>query len=1055
MPDSKTPVAAKSPASAAPTQSLVSIARSRGRLAAAAAPAPAPAGIAGVRRTPAVQRGLFAAAGAPAQNLHDDQGADKRKASPAKDPRAVEVRGRVTKVLFGDKIGSKAMLLVQPEKGEAFKLQGVMTSELKPGALVTASAVLEKHPKFGDQYEAELVLEELPSDRFGVVAFLEQRLKIAKAVAHKMFDVHGAAIFDIIDKQPKRLLDFPSMTEARLPAIAEAWLTENAFRRLWEFLSAHGVTGAAAGRIFEMHGTASLKVAKEKPYELASVAGVGFEIADRIAGETGARGDGEFRIASAIDFVLSRSAKQGHTARPRGAVANEVLRAINLEPSERLTIEKVLDSMIADTDLVQRFVGEYALVSQVNMAEAERSLAHQVKRLADGCKLDDKLVEAARAVVEGPVEPGKTRDAEQDKAVMNAFKSSVSVLSGRPGGGKTTVTKTIAKIAKDAGLTVVMCAPSAMAAQRTKDATGFESRTVHSLLKPSREVPGTFVYNENNQLEGDFFIVDESSMMDVELTDAFLRALPTGARVLFVGDTDQLPSVQAGYVLGDFINSGVIPFAKLNTPHRTALDSDIVVNAHAVINAQPDKIDLAGKKDFKFIEAVGDMEIRDAVVAKYMELYRQFGQEGTHVLIPQYPGACGVRSINDQVRALVNPPSDGKAELVYKDMLFRAGDRVMRTKNNYDLGIVNGEIGVVESIDVEKKVVVVNTGARKVRHEGKELAALEHAYAKTFHKSQGSEYPGVVVVVAPSHSNMLNREMLYTAWTRGKKETAVVGCPSTLRASALRSGTRRTTVLSQELRVVFGVMEEPKEALKVSVGASATPRLSSLPPGSTVMAGRRRTPATVSVGLPAAVAPAGAASASAAPTMRASAPAPASRAAAPHAVQQQSTARGASPAPVAPVAAAVLESDNRSRPLSSTAVSVAARQAAPASAAPAAGGVAKLRTGMVRRPAAGQAIAPGVQTGIAPASAVAPAPVAASEPIADATPARTPTATPAPAPAAPATRAATAAASALPPIHAYAPLRQLAPSLSASAEAANALASASERQPATRRSARP
>ncbi len=693
------------------------------------------------------------------------------------------------------------MLLVQGDSGAPFKLKGALTFDAEVGKRISALAVPEEHPKYGTQYKSDCVLEELPVDRFGVVMYLSKALKgVSKATAGKFFDAFGESVYDVIEREPRRLLGIGGVNEESLRSIVDSWAEDSVVRNILPLLARHGVSGAVAARIFSKFGANSLRVAKNTPYELTTVEGVGFLVADKIAAENGMSADSEARIAGALEYVLEYAAQQGNTSKPVGSMVSEVQRLTGLESEEKVElIESVIASRVEQGKLVARTLNGKLCLTPADLVKAERAIAKRIFDLVEAGGADKALAARARE------KAAALKDAAQADAVANVFECPVSVITGRPGCGKTTVIKVIAEVAEAAGLRVVMAAPTGKAARRMTEATGGQADTVHSVLRPEQGGSlDSFQHDASNPLEGDLFVLDESSMMDTPVTRAYLDAIPAGARVVLVGDSDQLPSVGAGNVLRDLIASGKVPVARLQKIHRTALDSDIVVNAHRVINGDVAALDLKGTKDFKFVQAVDDKAVHDAVLKTYLRMVAKYGVDGVQVLAARRGTAVGVEAMNALLRPVVNPSSPEKPELEHRGKLFRLGDRVMRTSNNKKLGVSNGEVGIITMLDPDAKRIRVNFGDREVMHEGRELLALDLAYATTMHKSQGSEYDGVITLTPGAHQFMLNRNLVYTAMTRGKKESDIIGDSAVLRAAVRKAGALRCTGLAEEMVAAFG-----------------------------------------------------------------------------------------------------------------------------------------------------------------------------------------------------------------------------------------------------------
>lgn len=730
--------------------------------------------------------------------------AAERRPLPGTGPGAgrEEVRGRILRVLFSSAETGKVMLLLQRAEGGTVKLQGVPAMVVEVGRQVVAWASVETHPRYGEQFSAEIIDDEIPLDRRGAIAYMSRTLEgVGEALAGRIYDAFGQSTYEVISHQPNRLREVSGIGEAKLQAIVDSWTERSVIRTLWSHLAKHeGIGGSVPAKIYARFGDRAMEVVRTRPYEIARIDGIGFKTADTIALDSGMPRDSVARIAGAISHILEHDSQQGHTSKPVAAMVTEVGRITELtQPHDAERIGEVVESLVSRGELELRELGGHPCLTPKVAAHQERAIARRLRELADAGGADKALAELARERAQS------LGDAEQVQAVANAFMSPVSVITGRPGCGKTTVTKVLAGVAADAGMRIVMCAPTGKAARRTTEATGFKSGTVHSLIgfRPGESGGMELEHHRNNPLDGDLFVVDESSMLDTFIANAFFEAVPDGARVVLVGDADQLPSVGPGNVLHDIIASGAVAVSQLKTIHRTAMDSDIIVNAHHIIAGKASSVNLRGAKDFQFRAATEDADIVACAVSQYVELVQKHGVENVQVLAARRGTATGVHALNEALRAVVNPPSPDRPFIERGAQVLRLGDRVIRTSNNRRLGVSNGEVGIIRRLDSESKTVVVNFGDRDVVHDRKELGALELAYAITAHKSQGSEYAGLVLVVPRSHKFMLTRNLLYTAVTRGKKDVRLVGAADAVTSAALKPGARRCTGLASEIRAAL------------------------------------------------------------------------------------------------------------------------------------------------------------------------------------------------------------------------------------------------------------
>lgn len=799
--------------------SAVALARARalGQIGAEVSPAAPSAGVGAPVRSPYAKAGSAAAGGQTfAPQMKALFGAPKA-AAPLVNKFAEHITGRILRVFFEDSQKGKAAMLIQGDDNERYRLEGAMTFQAEIGKRVSAQAVPED-TKWGVQYVAEVIHEEIPVDRKGATDYMVRVLDgVDKRIAGKLYETFGQSVFEVLQHDPRKFIGVGNIDEARLRTLRDSWVEDTAVRSIWTMLGRHGVSGAVSARIYSMFGAKALQIAKQQPYELTRVEGMGFLAADSIAQEAGqVTPESRARVAGALEFALESASENGHTALGLGALVEEVRKVTGLDAkSHAELIESVISERIEEGKLSTRVLNGRVCAQARSFANAERIIAEGLKSICDASEVKDSLVDAARDAA------GPLGDEAQMAAVENVFKSGVSVITGRPGCGKTTILKTAAAVAKAGGLEVVMCAPTGKAGRRMTEATGFESGTMHSLLKPVQGSLSEFTHSAANPLEGDIFFVDEASMTDTLIAAKFVAAIPKGARLVIVGDKDQLESVQAGKVLQDIIDSGKVPVSRLMTPHRTALDSDIVVNAHRIINGDNQGIDLEGKKDFRIDVCAGNPAIMDAVLTKYRAMVRRFGVDKVQVLAAQHGTEVGVEELNKMLRNAVNPASPEKPEFSARDRLFRLGDRIMRTSNSKTLNVFNGEVGNITQVDIESKRVLVNFGDREIWHEKKELFALSPAFAMTVHKSQGSEYEGVITVVPNAHRNSTTRQLLYTSVTRGKKQSDIVCEIGALHGAVSRAASRRVTGLAVSIREAFG--DAPEVAAQARADQPAQP----------------------------------------------------------------------------------------------------------------------------------------------------------------------------------------------------------------------------------------
>lgn len=564
-----------------------------------------------------------------------------------------------------------------------------------------------------------------------------------------------------------------------------AWEECQTLRPAAGYLDALGMGADAIGRVVSVYGTGTIDRVTKSPYDLLGVPGIGFRTVDALAKRLGIAEDAQLRLAHSIDHLIERARERGDTIVSPGGL---VVSAGRLAGLSNAVMAKALHFSVQKGTLTSTPDG----IGNAQLVSHEREIAERLKA----------RVQPARALALGP-QSGQLFD-EQRAAVQALVRAQTGILTGGPGVGKTTVTRALMEALSAEGEEILLAAPTGQAARRMADATGAQTFTVHQLLK-SQGTAG-FLHNENNPLKGSALIVDEASMLDVSLTAALLRAMPPHMRLYLVGDRDQLPSVDAGNVLGDLIDSGVIPVAKLTQVRRQAHDSDIVQVAHSFLRGEMP--DLAGaNSDFLFLPSQGDGEIANRLQQTVTELLPSLGfaPNDIQVLTPQRTTLVGVQLLNRQLQARLNPPGPQALHL-FGDH-FGPGDRVMQVANDHERGLSNGQTGVIAHIDTRSRAAWVRFDDQLLAISAQQMAQVRLAYAATVHKSQGSEYGAVVVPISSSHAGMLTRRLLYTALTRGKKQVVFIGEPEALQKGlANTADAQRKTQLAGLLR---GMLREP------------------------------------------------------------------------------------------------------------------------------------------------------------------------------------------------------------------------------------------------------
>ncbi len=680
------------------------------------------------------------------------------------------------------------------------------------------------HPKYGKQFQVDSYTTVLPATIQGIRRYLGSGLikGIGPLIAERMVTHFGTEILSIIEQEPGRLIEVHGLGPKRTKKIADAWEEQKAIKEVMVFLSSVGVSTSLAVRIYKKYADGSISVVSTEPYRLASeVWGIGFKTADTIAQAVGIPHDSPQRIKAGLQHTLSQAADNGHCYLPEPDVIREAAKILEVD---RVLIDPCLAELVADEGVVRESVpdshdppgGNVAAVYLVAFHRAERSLAGGLLKLLNSSQ--ERLPAFAHADWQKVLgwlrtQTGQDLAAGQQEAVKLALTSKVAVLTGGPGCGKSFTIHSVVKLATAKQATVVLVAPTGRAAKRLAELTGQEASTVHRLLE--LQPGGDTKYDRGNPLNADLVVIDESSMMDLILANKLIKAIPEGAHLLLVGDVDQLPSVGAGEVLRDLLAADTIPRVRLTQIFRQAQQSGIVVNAHRINHGQPPH--LTGFADFYWFacDPSEDSGVHPAqetaklvvdVVAR--RIPAKFGLDpirDIQVLTPMHRGPAGAGNLNTLMQAALTPQRDQTPEKRYGGRVFRVGDKVTQLRNNYhkgQAGIFNGTIGVVTGLSLEEQTLTVLTDEDEpVDYDFAELDELAHAYAVTIHRSQGSEYPAVVIPLTTSSWMMLQRNLLYTGVTRAKQLIILAGSRRALAQAVRTPGAgSRHTALSHRLR---------------------------------------------------------------------------------------------------------------------------------------------------------------------------------------------------------------------------------------------------------------
>ena len=673
------------------------------------------------------------------------------------------------------------------------------------GASVELEGNFTQHPVYGKQFQAVRLTEKMPEDALAMERYLGSgAIKgIGAALAGRIVRHFGDDTFQIVENEPERLSEVKGISEKKAREIAMQIAEKSDMRKAMMFLQKYGISLNLGAKIYQKYGDSVYSVLQENPYRLADdISGVGFKIADEIAYRIGIHTDSDYRIKSGMVYTLLQATGEGHVYLPKDELFQRAAELLGVDSSY---MEKHLVDLAMDRKIVQKEQGDQILIYPAQYYYLELNTARMLRELDIFCPEDEKIVE--RRIVQIEKETGTVLDEMQKKAVQEAAGHGLLILTGGPGTGKTTTINAIIRYFEGEGAEIRLAAPTGRAAKRMTEATGYEAQTIHRLLELSgmpeddREgQPIHFERNAENPLETDVIIIDEMSMVDIHLIHSLLMAVTAGTRLILVGDENQLPSVGPGNVLRDIIRSGQFPVVELKKIFRQASESDIVVNAHKINKGE--QVEINNKsRDFFFLKRYDADIIIRVVIALIQEKLPKYVEPKPfeiQVLTPMRKGLLGVERLNQILQRYLNPPDASKKEKEIGQGLFREGDKVMQVRNNYQLeweirgrygipiekgvGVFNGDTGIIKTINEFAETAEVEfEDGRWAEYSFKQLDELELAYAVTIHKSQGSEYPAVIIPLLSGPRMLMNRNLLYTAVTRARKCVTVVGSEETFR----------------------------------------------------------------------------------------------------------------------------------------------------------------------------------------------------------------------------------------------------------------------------------
>lgn len=694
-----------------------------------------------------------------------------------------ELSGYIERITFQNPETGYTVAQLKPPKGALVCIVGFMPM-LLPGETVCCEGEWKQHLVHGRQFEVSAYRTEAPADLVGIKKYLGSGLVkgIGPVYAKRITDCFGIETLSVIDQTPDRLYEVPGLGKKRVDLITECWEEQRSIRDVMIFLQTHSITPAIAQKIFKRYGAKSISKIKENPFALAKdIFGIGFKIADTIAQKMGISFDSPLRIQAGIEYVLNKLSEEGHACYPVDDFLSEACKILEVEANliqeEISTLsreEKIRLHTLQYNNEAREFIwGIFLFLSEVG-------IAREIKRLKQTSS-NLRQIDADKAVAWAQDKLQIELAENQKIAVSKAITDKVHIITGGPGTGKSTITKAILQISQKLTTSILLAAPTGRAAKRMTEITGYPASTIHSLLQFDF-TNGGFKRNRESPLECDLLIVDEASMIDTQLMYHLLKAVPSHARLIFVGDINQLPSVGPGNVLKDMIQSRQVSVSMLNEIFRQAAGSRIITNSHRINSGTLPQIDNHPDGDFFFMENESPEEVLTCILGLVKErLPRKYGfdvAKEIQVLAPMKKGIIGIENLNITLQDSLN--KNQQNPLFRAGKKFLIGDKVMQIRNNYQKEVFNGDVGYIKSIDIVDQVVIVDFDGHIVEYEFNGLDELVLAYAVSIHKYQGSECPCVIIPVHTTHFMMLHRNLLYTGVTRGKKLVVLVGTKKAL-----------------------------------------------------------------------------------------------------------------------------------------------------------------------------------------------------------------------------------------------------------------------------------
>ncbi len=742
------------------------------------------------------------------------------------------VTGYVDHVIYQNKENGYTVAALVYE-GEELICVGTLQS-VEAGQTLELKGNYVEHPVYGRQLKVESCRETVPDDADSMERYLGSGAVkgVGESLAARIVKKFGSDTFRVIEEEPERLAEIKGISERKAREIALQMIEKKEMREAFVFLQKYGISNALAVKIYNRYGTGLYGIMRENPYRLAEdIEGVGFRIADGIAVKAGIHADSDYRVRSGILYVLLQAAAEGHTYLPSELLKEKTAELLGIDQE---TAAPQISNLAMDKKLVVKGRGDEQRVYAASYYYAELSCARMLHDL--NLSIDEELLpaqeEKIRTLLKSlEAEQGIVLDELQRQAVLKSIVSGLMILSGGPGTGKTTTINTMIRYFEREGMDILLAAPTGRAAKRMTEATGYEARTIHRLLEVGggpQEGHAQFERNKENPLEADVIIIDEMSMVDIHLFKALLEAVSIGTRLIMVGDVDQLPSVGPGQVLQDLIESGAFPTVILRKIFRQAVESDIIINAHKINGGEPISLDNKSR-EFFFLER-SDVNViykhMIQLIREKLPSYVDAMPYDIQVLTPMRKGNLGAVTLNRILQQYLNPPSQEKKEHTSGERLFREGDKVMQVKNNYQIpweivskygipidkgtGVFNGDMGIIREISEAAQTVTVEYDEHKrIDYPFSGLEEIELAYAVTVHKSQGSEYPAVILPVLTGPRMLFNRNLLYTAVTRARRCVTILGSrQAVLEMIKNERQHRRYTSLNDRIREIREMEEE-------------------------------------------------------------------------------------------------------------------------------------------------------------------------------------------------------------------------------------------------------